>query len=310
MIEAGVHINAIGGDCPGKTELDPAILRRADVFVEYAPQTRIEGEIQQLEADFPVTEMWEVVDGRHPGRVAQDRITVFDSVGFALEDYSALRFVQHAVAGTDLFTDIHLVADPVDPKDLFALIHPVDPATAAARMMTSVQAPGAVVIIRPHHFGPNPATARDNMFQSTDRRPNRRGNCCRRLRGDHHVARSLHALGVKVLLFDDQSRTQPDSVFPNNWFSTHDDGRVALYPMYAPNRRTERRSDVIDHPAQNISRPRHRGLLGPGTARHLPRGHRRHGAGPPAPGRLRRPITAPGRGGVPTASAPISATNQ
>jgi ornithine cyclodeaminase len=68
MVGAGVHINAIGGDCPGKTEIAPAILHRSDIFVEYPPQTRIEGEIQQLAPDHPVTELWQVIAGRAPGR--------------------------------------------------------------------------------------------------------------------------------------------------------------------------------------------------------------------------------------------------
>lgn len=115
----GMHINTIGGDCPGKTELDPAILDRGPVFVEYAPQTRIEGEIQNLDGDFPVTEFWEVLTGRSPGRTSAEEITVFDSVGFAIEDFSALRQLRAEVVGTDLFRDIDLVAAPDDPKDLF-----------------------------------------------------------------------------------------------------------------------------------------------------------------------------------------------
>ncbi len=119
MIGSGVHLNAIGGDCPGKTELDPAILRRADVFVEFPEQTRIEGEIQQLEADFPVTELWRVVAGVTPGRTSDQQITVYDSVGFAIEDFSVLRYLSDSVNGTEYAVDIDLVADPVDPKDLF-----------------------------------------------------------------------------------------------------------------------------------------------------------------------------------------------
>jgi ornithine cyclodeaminase len=119
MVGPGVHLNAIGGDCPGKTELDPAILRRADVFVEFPEQTRIEGEIQQLEADFPVTELWRVVAGLTPGRTSDDQITVYDSVGFAIEDFSVLRYLSDSVNGTEYAVDIDLVADPNDPKDLF-----------------------------------------------------------------------------------------------------------------------------------------------------------------------------------------------
>ncbi len=119
QVEPGMHVNAIGGDCPGKTELDPAILSRARVVVEYEPQTRLEGEIQQLPGTFPVTELWEVVAGHVPGRTAREEVTVFDSVGFALEDFSALCFVRDDIAGTDLFRDVDLVAEPDDPKDLY-----------------------------------------------------------------------------------------------------------------------------------------------------------------------------------------------
>ncbi len=119
MVRPGVHVNAIGGDCPGKTELDAAILRRADVFVEFPEQTRIEGEIQQVEADFPVTELWRVVTGQTAGRSSDEQITVFDSVGFAIEDFSVLRYL-HDKTNTSAFSiDIDLVADPDDPKDLF-----------------------------------------------------------------------------------------------------------------------------------------------------------------------------------------------
>lgn len=119
QVEPGVHVNAIGGDCPGKTELDPAILERASVTVEYEPQTRLEGEIQQLAGTFPVTELWQVVTGSAPGRRSPDEVTVFDSVGFALEDFAALCFLRDDVAGTGLVRDIDLVANPDDPKDLF-----------------------------------------------------------------------------------------------------------------------------------------------------------------------------------------------
>ncbi|RCK68786.1 ornithine cyclodeaminase [Desertihabitans brevis] len=132
----GVHLNAIGGDCPGKTELDPAILDRAAVFVEYPPQTRVEGEIQARPADFPVTELAAVVAGTAPGRTSAEQITVFDSVGFAVEDFSALRFARDQVRGTDLVTELDLVAAPADPKDLFALVAPVpDAATGSARVL-------------------------------------------------------------------------------------------------------------------------------------------------------------------------------
>ncbi|WP_420450193.1 ornithine cyclodeaminase [Ilumatobacter sp.] len=122
MVGTGVHINAIGGDCPGKTELDPALLMRSDVFVEYTEQSRIEGEIQQLPTDYPVTELWTVLDGSAHGRTRSDQLTVFDSVGFAVEDFSALRYLRDSVRGSMHVTELDLIADPVDPKDLFSLL--------------------------------------------------------------------------------------------------------------------------------------------------------------------------------------------
>ncbi len=122
MVGSGVHINAIGGDCPGKTELAPAILRRSDIFVEFPPQTRVEGEIQQLAPDHPVTELWQVITGAAPGRVSDRQITLFDSVGFAIEDFSALRYVRDALPGTGLFHPLDLLADPDDPRDLFGML--------------------------------------------------------------------------------------------------------------------------------------------------------------------------------------------
>ena len=126
LIVPGVHINAIGGDCPGKTELEAAILDRGRVFVEFPPQTRIEGEIQQMDPDFPVVEFWQVLSGSVPGRTSADEITIFDSVGFAIADFAALRCAQDATG--DLQTTIDLVADPVDPKDLFSLVTSLLPA--------------------------------------------------------------------------------------------------------------------------------------------------------------------------------------
>jgi hypothetical protein len=110
----------------------------------------------------------------------------------------------------------------------------------------SVQAPAAVVLIRPHHFAPNSETADDNVFQTVDaaRTPAEvadaaRADCDR-------LAVALEGAGITVHVFDDEDETRPDSVFPNNWFSTHAGGRIAVYPMYAPNRRLERRTDVLE----------------------------------------------------------------
>lgn len=122
MVGPGIHINAIGGDCPGKTELHKDILARADCFVEYPPQTWIEGEIQQMDRSYPITELWQVVTGQVPGRRDERQITLFDSVGFAIEDFSALRYLRAQIVGTDFYQELDMIADPDDPRDLFGML--------------------------------------------------------------------------------------------------------------------------------------------------------------------------------------------
>ena len=122
MVGSGVHINAIGGDSPGKTELAREILLRSDIFVEYAPQTRIEGEIQQLDMNHPVTELWEVLVGKAQGRRDARQITLFDGVGFAIEDFSALRYIREQLDRTGHYVNLDLLADPDDPRDLFGML--------------------------------------------------------------------------------------------------------------------------------------------------------------------------------------------
>ena len=122
MVGPGIHINAVGGDCPGKTELHKDILFRSDIFVEYPPQTRIEGEIQQLPAEYPVKELWEVIAGKLAGRTDAKQITLFDSVGFATEDFSALRYVRDQLATCLCFENLDLLADPDEPRDLLGML--------------------------------------------------------------------------------------------------------------------------------------------------------------------------------------------
>lgn len=123
MVGQGVHINAIGGDCPGKTELHRDILLRSDIFVEYPEQTWIEGEIQQLDAGHPITELWQVITGEAKGRTTAKQITLFDSVGFAIEDFSAMKYIYKAMQETKYYTNLDLLADPDDPRDLFGMLH-------------------------------------------------------------------------------------------------------------------------------------------------------------------------------------------
>ena len=132
MIEPGMHVNAVGGDCPGKTELHRGVLEAASVFVEFEPQTRIEGDIQQMPADFAVTEFWRVLSGQAPGRTGTAQVTVFDSVGFAIEDYSALTFMRDVAAELGIGEIVELVPEAADPKNLFGVLRD-EPKPAAAQ---------------------------------------------------------------------------------------------------------------------------------------------------------------------------------
>ncbi len=133
LIEPGMHINGVGGDCPGKTELHPDVLRAASVFVEYEPQTRVEGALQHLPADFAVTELWRVLSGKATGRSSDSEVTLFDSVGFALEDYSALRFMRDSAQALGLGQRLSLIPELANPKDLFSLVRPgIKPLALAA----------------------------------------------------------------------------------------------------------------------------------------------------------------------------------
>lgn len=129
----------------------------------------------------------------------------------------------------------------------------VDPRARAAapdaeEARLALQSPAAVVMVRPRHFTPNPETAADNAFQTDPAEVDAtRAEIAGRASAEvTTAAEALRDAGVRVHLVDDERADRPDAVFPNNWFSTHADGRVLLYPMHSPNRRSERRADVVE----------------------------------------------------------------
>lgn len=123
MIFPGQHLNAVGGDCPGKTELSKNIILKSKIFVEYILQSQIEGEIQQLKEDeINVSEIWEVLSGIKPGRENDEEITLFDSVGFALEDYSALKYIYQKVLEYNIGEKLDLIPFAENPKNLFGVL--------------------------------------------------------------------------------------------------------------------------------------------------------------------------------------------
>lgn len=122
QISPGMHIHALGGDCPGKTELPPELIDRAIVVVEYLPQTRNEGEIQNREAAIDPVELQQLIRQDHSGRQHDSDITLFDAVGFALEDFSSLMLLEELAADHDIGESIQLLAIPAEPKDLYGYL--------------------------------------------------------------------------------------------------------------------------------------------------------------------------------------------
>jgi len=122
MVEPGMHINGVGGDCPGKTELDSRVLSMGDVYVEFEPQSRIEGEIQHMDENFKVTEIWNVIKTGKPINRKPGEITIFDSVGFALEDFSVLRLMYDIAKDENIGVPQELVPVLENPKNLYGML--------------------------------------------------------------------------------------------------------------------------------------------------------------------------------------------
>ncbi|PMH44803.1 ornithine cyclodeaminase [Vibrio sp. 10N.286.49.B3] len=131
MIKSGIHINAVGGDCPGKTELDIEVVLQAKIFVEHEPQTRVEGEIQQLPLEHQVHPLWQVINSNKNGRDNIEQITLFDSVGFALEDLSVLRYIYDMAIEIGIGETIDLIPNMNNPKDLFGMMKSLTPLSAS-----------------------------------------------------------------------------------------------------------------------------------------------------------------------------------
>lgn len=124
MLQPGQCVLALGGDCPGKTEFTKAAIERCRVVVEYLPQSLIEGEIQQLGADAAWAELWELVSGQKTIEQRNDEIMLFDSVGFAMEDFSLLKLLYLAIQRGELVPtgELNMIPTPQNPKDLYGLI--------------------------------------------------------------------------------------------------------------------------------------------------------------------------------------------
>ena len=111
--------------------------------------------------------------------------------------------------------------------------------------MPGKQLTNTVVMVKPNHFGFNPQTAESNVFQHQVKELERevQKKALEEFNGSVEVLRKND---IKVLILESRSDViTPDSVFPNNWFSHHADGKLVIYPMLAPNRRDERQTNVL-----------------------------------------------------------------
>lgn len=109
-----------------------------------------------------------------------------------------------------------------------------------------MQTSKTILMVRPASFGFNPETAENNFYQQNDARSLSEIQALAQREFDGFVA-LLRDQGVRVLVIEDTVEPRKtDAVFPNNWFSTHPDGKVILYPMFSPNRRLERRKDIME----------------------------------------------------------------
>ncbi|VAW65590.1 Ornithine cyclodeaminase [hydrothermal vent metagenome] len=121
-IQPGTHIHAMGGDCPGKTELGADLLKSSKLVVEFSEQSLIEGEIQQLDKNAIHAELWQIIKQAKPGRENNSEITIFDSVGFALEDFSVLNLIYTLALNNNTGQEIELIPALKDPKDLYGFL--------------------------------------------------------------------------------------------------------------------------------------------------------------------------------------------
>ena len=122
MITKDVFINGLGGDCPGKTEIEKELVEASTVVVEFLPQSKIEGEIQQMPKDFTCTEFHEIIKGEKNINVDTHGTVLYDSVGFALEDYSVLRLIYSLAKKNKVGREMNLIPEINDVKNLFSLL--------------------------------------------------------------------------------------------------------------------------------------------------------------------------------------------
>lgn len=122
MMRPGLFINGIGGDCPGKTELENILDNVNTITVDYLQQAKIEGEIQHCQQHTHIKELHQIVTGEEPGRQHDSEIHLFDSVGCAIEDFSALTYINQLAKEYGIGQEADFIPQLSDPKNLFGLL--------------------------------------------------------------------------------------------------------------------------------------------------------------------------------------------
>src|SRR6187200_3670257 len=109
-----------------------------------------------------------------------------------------------------------------------------------------MQITDTILMVRPASFGVNEETATTNFFQSTDMKTDPRSVQQAALKEFDNMVELLRQHEINVLVIDDTpTPVKPSAIFPNNWFSTSPEGMVSVFPMYAANRRPEKRDDIL-----------------------------------------------------------------
>ena len=129
----GMHFHAMGGDCPGKTEFCPGVLEQCTVVVEFLAQSLAEGEVQNSSAEVVYAELWELVSGSKPGRTSDEQVTLFDSVGFAAEDFATLKLVYRLCEELGIGQSLPMIPQPDNPKDLYGMLYPSTTGSSGSR---------------------------------------------------------------------------------------------------------------------------------------------------------------------------------
>ncbi|MDR4492367.1 MAG: hypothetical protein MRJ97_15835 [Candidatus Nitrosocosmicus sp.] len=118
-VSEGTHINAIGGDSPNKVELEKSLIERSKVIVDFIDQAVYEGESQQIQKNQIHSDLSNIVAGLSNGRDNERQITIFDSVGFAMEDLQVYKLVYEMAIKENIGNMVNITSIPKYSKNIY-----------------------------------------------------------------------------------------------------------------------------------------------------------------------------------------------